>query len=394
LRGARVSIDAKTAVHADLLIAGCRIRATLEPFQESPSSESYCDIDLDGYLLLPGLINAHDHLEFNLFPKLGKVAYRNAKEWAQDIYHPESSPIREHRAVPKEVRLIWGGIKNLVTGVTTVCHHNDYCAVFGQNFPVRVIKRYAWTHSLLHGFSPESTYHSSPADHPFIIHLAEGSDDESRKEIFDLESRGLLSSRTVIVHGVALQERERRLVIDRKSAIIWCPGSNLFTLGTTLDAEFVRSYERVALGSDSALTSDDLLSQVRLAYSRSVPADVVFELVTTRSAKILNLENGEGQLAADSIADIVVVRDRGMTPAESLTRIVPQDIHGVFLAGKIQSISDQLCSRIPSEWIEGLEALTFSGTRRYVRAPIRALIDQTRKHLGDDIELAGWRIAG
>jgi len=30
------------------------------------------ELDLEGLQVLPGLINAHDHLEFALFPRLGQ----------------------------------------------------------------------------------------------------------------------------------------------------------------------------------------------------------------------------------------------------------------------------------------------------------------------------------
>ncbi len=52
------------------------------------------ELDLDGLQILPGLINAHDHLEFALFPRLGRRIYSNATEWARDIYRPEESPVR------------------------------------------------------------------------------------------------------------------------------------------------------------------------------------------------------------------------------------------------------------------------------------------------------------
>ncbi len=61
----------------------------------------------------------------------------------------DRSPVKEHLAVPKAVRLAWGGLKNLLSGVTTVAHHNPYdAAVFENGFPVRVVKRFGWAHSL------------------------------------------------------------------------------------------------------------------------------------------------------------------------------------------------------------------------------------------------------
>ena len=47
-------------------------RRAVHFFNASESS-----IDLKGFLLLPGLINAHDHLEFGLFPRLGKGGYKS-----------------------------------------------------------------------------------------------------------------------------------------------------------------------------------------------------------------------------------------------------------------------------------------------------------------------------
>ena len=49
---------------------------------------------------------------------------------------------------------MWGGLKNLLSGVTTVAHHNAFSgAVFTPDFPVRVVERYGWAHSL--AFSPD-----------------------------------------------------------------------------------------------------------------------------------------------------------------------------------------------------------------------------------------------
>src|SRR5579872_3585761 len=129
ITGARVALDGARSERIDLHIRNGRIL----PFETKvPGPLEY---DLSGYLLLPGLINAHDHLEFGLFPRLGRGPWKNAGEWAAAIYRPHCSPVREHRAVPRSARLYWGGIRNLLSGVTTVAHHNPFeRAPFGEGF--------------------------------------------------------------------------------------------------------------------------------------------------------------------------------------------------------------------------------------------------------------------
>src|ERR1700761_1187771 len=96
-------------------------------------------LDLSGLEIAPGLINAHDHLGFALFPQLGSGPYENATAWARDIYHPERDPVRTHLRVPKRLRLLWGGLRNLLSGVTAVGHHDPWDPAFEEPFPVEVI---------------------------------------------------------------------------------------------------------------------------------------------------------------------------------------------------------------------------------------------------------------
>jgi len=226
LAGARVALDARTAVRANVEIEdGCIRRLNtngdgLSAARPNTAFDPSRVVDLSGCIVLPGLVNAHDHLEFNLFPRLGNGPYANSEEWARDIYRPEASPIRQHLAVPKPVRLWWGALKNLLCGVTTVCHHNPYIEeVFDADFPIYVVKRYGWAHSLAFEKHLLDAFRSTPPESPLLLHLSEGKDSRSEKEIFVLERLGALDSRTVAVHGVGMNAAALCLLRERNAAL-------------------------------------------------------------------------------------------------------------------------------------------------------------------------------
>lgn len=353
-------------------------------------------MDLTGYFVLPGLVNAHDHLEFNLFPRLGRGPYTSAEEWAEDLHRCEGATIRAHSAVPKMVRLWWGGVKNLLCGVTTVGHHNPYDEqVFEPAFPVRVLRRFGWAHSLTFGKQITAAFQRTPADAPFILHLGEGVDQGSRREIFLLDQLGALDSRTVIVHGVGLDSAGRDLLDQHGAALVWCPTSNLFTLGRTLNLSEVSRIRRLALGSDSALTAQgDLLDELRtVGRDLGGSPGQLYSLVTDRAADVLRLHNGEGTLREGAKADLVVIEWRGEPPAESLARTTFRDIHAVIVGGRLHLVSPQLADRWASTALEGLESLDVEGTERWVRAPVEALLTATRPYLGEPIRLAGRQVS-
>src|SRR5688500_5713909 len=97
LTGARVARGPEEAEKLDLEVRRGRIVALKSPTNTRPKGRR---LDLGGCLILPGLINAHDHLDFNLFPRLGRGPYSNAAAWARDIHRPRESPVREHLQVP------------------------------------------------------------------------------------------------------------------------------------------------------------------------------------------------------------------------------------------------------------------------------------------------------
>jgi cytosine/adenosine deaminase-related metal-dependent hydrolase len=401
LAGGHVTLDAHNAVRADIEIRDGRIHqlvfgeGTANHCPRSGSGAQSLMIDLSGYLILPGLINTHDHLEFNLFPRLGNGPYQNFQDWARDIYHPDRHPIRENLAVPKTVRLWWGGLKNLLCGVTTVCHHNPYVEeIFDHNFPVRVVKKMGWSHSLSLDKSLREAFLSTPPEVPFVIHLAEGKDEVSENELFTLDQSGSLDSRTVIIHGVGLNSAGHALLRRRGAALVWCPTSNMFTLGQTLDASTVSSTPRIALGNDSALTAQgDLLDEVCFVTKEfGLSSELVYSMITNRAADVLRLHDGAGSICPGGMADLIAIENQGEAPATSLATANAADVQFVLASGRPHLVSPLLAPRCPAELLADLESLNVQGIERLVRAPVTRLIKEAQTHLGSNFCLGGKRV--
>src|SRR5450759_492293 len=342
-------------------------------------------LDLSGHVALPGLINAHDHLEFNLFPQLGRGPYRNAGEWARDIYHPDRSPIREHLQVPKPVRLWWGALKNLLSGVTTVCHHNPYeREVFGADFPVRVVRRCAWAHSL--EFEPDlaARFRKAPASYPFLVHCAEGVDAAARREVHALDGLGALDERTAIIHGVGLTGAGLALMRRRRASLVWCPTSNLAMLGRTVSRTVLRSGISIALATDSAPSATvDLLDELAVARKYLPPARL-YEMVTSGPARILRLSRPHTK------REWIAVRSEARTAIQAL---FDGTIALVVVAGRIRLISPDLARQLPARVRRRFQLLRIENRPPVlVDADVRRLRSAAAKHLGQDLRLAGKRI--
>jgi cytosine/adenosine deaminase-related metal-dependent hydrolase/ubiquinone/menaquinone biosynthesis C-methylase UbiE len=397
ISGATYALGPDAATKASIAIEQGHVRSiSSSPLRRGNSiSPSTAIIDLPGYLLIPGLINAHDHLEFGLFPNLGSGPYQNSVEWAKEIHHSHASLIARHRKVPKAVRLWWGAIRNLICGVTTVCHHNPLSReMLSPDFPVRVLSRFGWAHSLEMDPNLIHNFDHTPPNLPFVLHAAEGLDAKSAQEIFDLDRMQVLDDRTVLVHGLALNPKAVALLNRRRSALVVCPTSNQFLFHSWPSSTLIKSINTVVLGSDSPLTSaGNLLDEINFAHNQiGIDTSSLYDMVTAKSAGVLRLRNGEGHLRAGSVADIVAVREKGLTPAETIAQLTFDQVELVVLSGRVQLASPSLHDRLPDSLKSGLQLITIDGHQRWLRAPVDSLLTEARKALGRDIRLGGKKV--
>lgn len=292
--------------------------------------------DLSGRALYPGLINAHDHLELNHYPRSKfRPVYPNAHEWGHDFLPKlAEEPYRTLRKKPLEEQCNIGGIKNLRSGVTLVAHHNPlHAPLKASEFPIRVLQRYGWAHSLHFEPKIKRSYRRTPRGAVWMIHLAEGTDQLASAELQQLQSLGCLKANTLLIHGVALSAEDRRMALTAGAGLIWCPSTNYYLLGTTGDVRDFAAARRLAIGTDSRLTADgDMLDELRAA-AKTGQMDVhsLFRAVTTDAANLLRVR-GVGALLPNYLPDFFVA-PAASDPYAALLTFTPHNIEAVYVGG-------------------------------------------------------------
>ena len=291
-------------------------------------------------LIFPGLINSHDHLDFNLFPQLGNHIYNNYTEWGMDIHKNNIAEIHAVMKVPLSLRLQWGCYKNLLNGVTTVVNHGKKTASPGSinifqnchNLHSTSFEKY-WKYKLNRPFAGKA---------PFVMHSGEGTDAAAHKEIDTLLKWNLFKRKLIAVHGVAMDARQA----SQFSALVWCPASNYFLLNKTAPVKELKNSTPVIFGTDSTLTAGwSIWDHLRLARKENGLSDEeLYNALTKTAAAAWQLHN-KGMIAANAAADIVVARTNDAT-LESFYAITPQDILLVLCNGNIclfdESLKEQL----------------------------------------------------
>jgi cytosine/adenosine deaminase-related metal-dependent hydrolase len=223
----------------------------------------------------------------------------------------------------------------------------------------------------------------------FVLHAAEGYDEVSAEEIFELDRLGMLSPRTILVHALALRQEGIALINRRGASVVWCPTSNQFLFGRTHGHDSLISLDNVVLGSDSPLTAaGDLLDEVRFAHGMAkVDAASVFRMISDGAARVLRLRSGEGTLRPGAVADLFAVRDTGEHPACRLVSLSHADVELVIIGGRVQLSSPEIFERLPSELRKGLQPVEVGGHLRWVRAEVGILVGAAKNALGPDVRL-------
>jgi 5-methylthioadenosine/S-adenosylhomocysteine deaminase len=368
-------------------------------------------------VILPGFVNAHTHLEYEVYAGFGD-GLRFAEWIALHVQRKQRIDLAQMEA---SARL--GVLNCLRSGITTVgdCSFSGaaatacadlglrgtiYLEVFGANDdpirdrfePMRELVAPSLSDEVRLGISPHAPYTCTIELYracaelglPVATHLAESGDETEflrtggggwtsfadllvpplgTTGIRALAEAGLLDSGVVAAHCVKADEEEIALLAEHDVAVAHCPRSNgVLGCGVAPLAELRDAGIRVCIATDSPAStpSFDMFDEMRTAIigarAREGRPDALMaadalELATLGGARALGLDASVGSLVPGKQADLTVLSlaDTSFIPWED-------PVTGAVLGGSPQGVVATLVSGKPryekggKTWLELIDA--------------------------------------
>ncbi|HTB30695.1 MAG TPA: amidohydrolase family protein [Bacteroidia bacterium] len=364
--------------NVDILMERGRIISVSECDSSANTSREPA-LKFDNAIVFPGLINSHDHLDFNSFPQLGNRIYNNYVEWGLNIHQKNKDVINNVLKIPGQLRTQWGIYKNLLNGITTVVNHGPKLVV--EDDLITIMQN---SH-VLHSVANEKKWRlklNMPfiKKEPFSIHVGEGTDESAQEEITALLKWNLFNRELIGIHAVAMDEEQA----GKFKAIVWCPDSNNFLLGRTAQIDKLKHQTKILFGTDSTVSANwNLWSHLRTAKdTKMVTDEEVFEMLTGAPAKVWGLSSSSA-ITIGHNADIVIAKKKPeLKGMDAFFTLNPEDILVVMHKGCIRLFDEELCQQFFEQGInvEGFFKIYINNKCKYIFGNLPELIKSIRKH--------------
>jgi 5-methylthioadenosine/S-adenosylhomocysteine deaminase len=346
------------------------------PSAEIPASATA--IKVNG-IILPGFVDLHNHLSWNVLPRwIPAHKFSNRYEW-QDTAEYDRVLVTPHNATLDAVACeteVYAEIKSLVGGATssigsllpsTQHPDNRKCSAglvrnldlwsglpFSLPDPSKDQCQRDKAHLQLLADLVDNEIFPMEVQHDrldflrcelaagvlrgLVIHLAEGAptDSSAHREFNMVNQAGLLMPGLGVVHGTALRPDDFAKM--NGAGLVWSPRSNDELYGATINvAAAVARNVPIAIAPDwSPSGSAGMLQEIGYAarrYGTFFSADTLIAMATATPAKLARVDSYIGSLAPGLMADLVVIRDNGGPPAQSVVKASPADVMLVVVGG-------------------------------------------------------------
>jgi len=309
-----------------------------------------------GGVIYPGLVNAHDHPQYNVFPALRfDQTFSNRYEWQEsETYSDFRRRVDALTSAGLDCEMWkYAEVRALLAGNTTQqgAFYSDYWDCYAHpRMLVRNPERINRTirdeiFPLRLSESSRDTLHERVQNGAYsavMVHLSEGTDAESNEEFAIWNEWGLLPA-SVIIHGIPYDTDEFRAMHDAGASLVWSPRSNLQLYGETANpVAAMEENVRVSLAPDWCPSgSYDILRELKVAdeWNRTMlggtlsDEDLV-QMVTINPAAQMDMDERLGKIAPGYLADLVVVAGDASDPHRTLVEATPRDVQLVLVGGE------------------------------------------------------------
>ena len=387
----------KVASHGKTVIAGNRLEEVNEPVDGVPRAAEI--MDCTGCLIMPGLVNAHNHSAMSLLRGLADDL--PLESWLNDYMFPAEAKHVGEDFVRLGTRL---SAVEMALGGTTTFADGYFFMEQAAKAALEVGIRSVIAQGVLDVPSPDAPVPGSwrerieaflsdfPQDSlvspalfchsaylcgpetikglanicrqrglPLFVHVAETAWEvqEMQKRygagpVEHLNNIGVLGEGLCAVHAVHVRGRELDLLARSGSPVVHCPESNMkLASGAAPISELTAAGVTVALGTDGPASNNnlDLFEEMRSASfmaklvtgnPEALDARTVLRMATMGGARVLGMADRIGSLLPGKLADIVVVDFNAphMTPLyDPLSHLVysakGSDVRHVLINGKL-----------------------------------------------------------
>ncbi|MBW1673199.1 MAG: amidohydrolase [Deltaproteobacteria bacterium] len=321
------------------------------------------DLDTQGGLILPGLINSHTHAAMSLFRGLADDL--PLMEWLHNYIFPVEGKMDGDFV---RVGTLLACAEMILSGTTTFCDmylfeeevakaakETGMRSVVGEviyDFPSpnygTLEKGFIYTEALIERWEKDPLINIAVEPHslftcgeellrkandlalkkgvPLILHLA-----ETKEEVNEIEKRfrkrpvqhlkdlGLLGSHLIVNHCVHINKPEIELLAENNVCIVHNPESNMkLASGIAPVPDMIAKGITVGLGTDGCASNNNLdlfgemdmaakLHKVNNLDPTVMNAQTLVEMATIEGAKVLGLEKITGSLEVGKRADLIVI---------------------------------------------------------------------------------------
>jgi len=352
-------------------------------------------VDLQGKVVIPGLVNVHGHWAMTLVR--GLVDDCTLEEWLATIWKVEAALITKETVVTGSqlamVEMIRGGTTCAAdmywyyTQVTEAARGAGFRIVTGPSFAeiegfedyrntnqaIEYLAKYADVPLVHPCIQAHSTYTTSIStleqvaqlthDYGllFVTHASESKGElalvqekHGKRPIAVLDGFGLLNDHTLLAHCVHLTDGEIHRLAETGTSVAHCPSSNLkLSSGIARVAAMVEMGVNVGIGTDGTASNNDLdlFHEAQLAAlvqkgvtgnPKVLPAEKVFSMLTIDGARAVGLGDKIGSIEVGKFADLAVIdfSSANLTPcydfySHLIYALSIGDVQDVMVAGRM-----------------------------------------------------------